>query len=118
MKTRYSLIAAGALVALSLPALSQTAPAKPAPAKATPSPAPAAAKAAAAPAKPGLAQRGSSGHVNVIYWQAPSILNPYLSSGTKDIESASLILVPLLRFNEKDRFFYINSFFHIFRRII
>ncbi len=94
MKTRYSLIAAVALVALSLPALSQTAPAKPAPAKATPSPAP-------APAKPGLAQRGSSGHVNVIYWQAPSTLNPYLSGGTKDIESASLILEPLLRFNEK-----------------
>ena len=23
-----------------------------------------------------MAQRGSSGHVNVIYWQAPSILNP------------------------------------------
>ena len=45
MKTRYSLIALGALLALSQAA---------------------------------LAQRGSSGHVNVIYWQAPSILNPYL----------------------------------------
>ncbi len=67
MKTRYSLIALGALVALSQSA---------------------------------LAQRGSSGHVNVIYWQAPSILNPYLSGGTKDLESASLILEPLIRFNE------------------
>lgn len=24
------------------------------------------------------ADRGSDGHVNVLYWQAPSILNPYL----------------------------------------
>lgn len=68
MKTRYSLIALGALVALSQAA---------------------------------LAQRGSSGHANVIYWQAPSILNPYLSTGTKDVESASLVLEPLIRFNEK-----------------
>jgi len=68
LKTRYSLIALGALVALSQAA---------------------------------LAQRGSSGHVNVIYWQAPSILNPYLSGGTKDVESSSLILEPLVRFNEK-----------------
>lgn len=68
MRNRYSLIALGALVALSQPA---------------------------------LAQRGSSGNVNIIYWQAPSILNPYLSTGTKDIESSSLVLEPLLRFNEK-----------------
>ena len=25
--------------------------------------------------------------VNIIYWQAPSILNPFLSGGTKDVES-------------------------------
>jgi peptide/nickel transport system substrate-binding protein len=47
------------------------------------------------------ADRGSDGHVNIIYWQAPSILNPYLSSGTKDIESASLVIEPLGRFDEK-----------------
>jgi len=68
LKTRYSLIALGALLALSQAA---------------------------------LAQRGSSGHVNVIYWQAPSILNPYLSGGTKDLEASSLILDPLVKFNEK-----------------
>ncbi|MFN3647906.1 MAG: peptide ABC transporter substrate-binding protein [Gemmobacter sp.] len=44
-----------------------------------------------------LAERGADGHVNVIYWQAPSILNPYLSGGTKDVESASLIIEPLAR---------------------
>lgn len=68
MKKPYSLIALGALMALS---------------------------------QASFAQRGASGHVNVIYWQAPSTLNPYLTSGTKDTESASLVLEPLLRFNEK-----------------
>jgi len=68
LKTRYSLIALGTLLALSQAA---------------------------------VAQRGSSGHVNVIYWQAPSILNPYLSTGTKDVESSSLVVEPLIRFNEK-----------------
>ncbi|HID66811.1 MAG TPA: peptide ABC transporter substrate-binding protein, partial [Roseibacterium sp.] len=34
--------------------------------------------------------RGGSGHLNIIYWQAPSTLNPYLSGGTKEVEAASL----------------------------
>ncbi|RWR29119.1 peptide ABC transporter substrate-binding protein [Sinirhodobacter populi] len=45
------------------------------------------------------AERGSDGEVRVIYYQAPSILNPYLSAGTKDEEASSLILEPLIRFN-------------------
>jgi peptide/nickel transport system substrate-binding protein len=47
------------------------------------------------------AERGADGHVNVIYWQAPSILNPFLSGGTKDVEASSLIIEPLARYNEK-----------------
>ena len=47
-----------------------------------------------------FAERGSDGNVSIIYWQAPSILNPYLSAGTKDIESASLVIEPLARYNE------------------
>ena len=46
------------------------------------------------------AERGRDGHVSIIYWQAPSILNPYLSGGTKDLEAASMILEPLARFDE------------------
>ncbi|WP_204114839.1 peptide ABC transporter substrate-binding protein [Shimia biformata] len=46
-----------------------------------------------------MAERGSDGHVNIIYWQAPSILNPFLSGGTKDIESASLVIEPLGRYD-------------------
>ena len=48
-----------------------------------------------------LADRGTDGNVNVLYWQAPSILNPYLSSGTKDVEASSLILEGLAGFDEK-----------------
>ncbi|WP_347837201.1 ABC transporter substrate-binding protein, partial [uncultured Planktomarina sp.] len=45
--------------------------------------------------------RGRDGEVKIIYWQAPSILNPFLSGGTKDVESASLVIEPLARYNEK-----------------
>ena len=45
------------------------------------------------------AERGASGHLNIIYWQAPSILNPYLSGGTKDVESASMVLESLGRYD-------------------
>ncbi|MEO1309132.1 MAG: ABC transporter substrate-binding protein, partial [Pseudomonadota bacterium] len=45
-------------------------------------------------------ERGRDGNVSIIYWQAPSILNPYLSGGTKDQESASLVIEPLARFDE------------------
>ncbi|WP_075215184.1 peptide ABC transporter substrate-binding protein [Mongoliimonas terrestris] len=57
--------------------------------------------AALAGAGPAHAERGADGHVNVIYWQAPSILNPFLSGGTKDIESASLVIEPLAGYDEK-----------------
>ncbi len=49
---------------------------------------------------PANAERGRDGHVGILYWQAPSILNPYLSGGTKDLEAASLILEPLARRDE------------------
>lgn len=46
------------------------------------------------------AMRGADGHLNIIYWQAASILNPYLSGGTKDIESSSMVLEPLAYYDE------------------
>ncbi|MDR0808614.1 MAG: peptide ABC transporter substrate-binding protein, partial [Gemmobacter sp.] len=46
------------------------------------------------------AARGSDGHVNILFWQAVSTLNPYLSSGTKDVEAAAMILEPLAGFDE------------------
>ena len=56
--------------------------------------------AASALAPAAMAERGADGHVNVIYWQAPSIMNPYLSAGTKDIEAASVVIEPLGRFDQ------------------
>lgn len=46
------------------------------------------------------AERGSDGQLNIIYWQAASILNPFLSGGTKDIEAASMVLEPLAYYDE------------------
>lgn len=51
-------------------------------------------------AQTAAAERGSDGTVRIIYWQAASILNPYLSSGTKDVEAASMVVEPLGRFDE------------------
>jgi peptide/nickel transport system substrate-binding protein len=58
------------------------------------------AAAAIAFAPAAMAERASDGEVRIIYWQAPSILNPFLSGGTKDIESASMIIEPLARYDE------------------
>ena len=44
--------------------------------------------------------RGSGDTLNILYLQAASTLNPYLSGGTKDIEAASVILEPLARYDE------------------
>lgn len=44
--------------------------------------------------------RGRDGQVNLFFWQAPSLLNPYLSAGLKDIEPASAVLEPLARFDD------------------
>ena len=39
-------------------------------------------------------------HVNILYWQAVSTMNPYLSGGTKEIEAASLVLEPLANYDD------------------
>lgn len=46
------------------------------------------------------AERGSDGHLNILYWQAVSILNPYLSGGTKDVEGSSVVIEPLAKYDE------------------
>jgi peptide/nickel transport system substrate-binding protein len=58
------------------------------------------ATAAALTATAAQAERGSDGQVNILFWQAVSILNPYLSSGTKDVYGASLVLEPMARYDE------------------
>jgi len=41
------------------------------------------------------AQRGKGDDLKILYWQAPTILNPHLSTGTKDFDAARLVLEPL-----------------------
>ena len=45
-------------------------------------------------------ERGRDGQLNILYWQAITILNPYLSGGTKDLQAASMILEPLANYDE------------------
>lgn len=47
------------------------------------------------------AERGADGDLKILYWQAVSILNPYLSGGTKDVHGASMVIEPLARYDEK-----------------
>ena len=62
--------------------------------------APASGGSAAAPA-PAAAERTGK-DLKIIYWQAPTILNPHQASGTKDFDAGMVILEPLAHFNEKD----------------
>ena len=41
------------------------------------------------------AERGTDGEVKLTFPQAVSIMNPYLSSGTKDVIAASMVIEPL-----------------------
>lgn len=53
---------------------------------------------AAAPAFAG--GRGTDGQLRITFPQATSILNPYLSSGIKDVYATSMVLEPLAGFDE------------------
>ncbi len=54
----------------------------------------------AAPAEGDMTSgRGTDGTLNLLYWQAVSIVNPYLSTGTKDYHAGSLVLEPLFRYD-------------------
>lgn len=46
-----------------------------------------------------MAERGSDGEVKIIFWQAPSTMNPYLSGGTKEVYASSMVLEPLAKFS-------------------
>lgn len=43
------------------------------------------------------------GILTIIYHQAPTTANPYLSRGTKDVDASALILEPLANYDEKGR---------------
>ena len=65
-------------------------------------PAASAGGAAATSAKPSGAaaafQRGGGGELKILYWQAPTILNPHQATGTKDSDASRLVIEPLASF--------------------
>ena len=48
----------------------------------------------------GLVSAQDNTTLNILYWQAPSTVNPFLSGGTKDLHAASFVLEPLARYDE------------------
>ena len=44
-------------------------------------------------------RRGEAGVLKLLYWQAPTIVNPHLASGTKDFHASRVCLEPLLTVN-------------------
>ncbi|MFN8498340.1 MAG: peptide ABC transporter substrate-binding protein [Anaerolineae bacterium] len=80
---------AAAAAKAAAPTAAAAAPTAVAAAKAAATAAPAAGAAAAG------AGRGKGDVLKVLYWQAPTILNPHLSSGTKDYHAASVTFEPL-----------------------
>jgi peptide/nickel transport system substrate-binding protein len=53
-------------------------------------------RAAALPARAAAAGRGSQGTLKLLWWQAPTIVNPHLAIGTKDFDASRVVLEPLL----------------------
>ena len=47
------------------------------------------------------AERGTDGEVKLTFPQAVSIMNPYLSSGTKDVIAASMVIEPLAAIDDQ-----------------
>ncbi|HET8626308.1 MAG TPA: peptide ABC transporter substrate-binding protein [Thermomicrobiales bacterium] len=110
--TALGLSAAGIAAALAAcagsPAMPTSAPAatsaaaatKPAGNAATATGAPAGAtKPAGSPAAGGPTKRGGGGTLKVLTWQAPTILNPHLSSGVKDDLAMRPVYEPLITFD-------------------
>lgn len=54
---------------------------------------------------PAFAADGSDGTVNILTWQAPSIMNTYLAGGEKDATAASLVLEPLASYSPDRKLF-------------
>ena len=48
-----------------------------------------------APSATPVAQRGAGETLNILYWQAPTILNAHQATGTKDADASRLVLEPL-----------------------
>jgi peptide/nickel transport system substrate-binding protein len=54
---------------------------------------------AAEPTAAAPAQAGGGGLLRLLWWQAPTIINPHLSTGTKDFDASRVCLEPLADFD-------------------
>jgi peptide/nickel transport system substrate-binding protein len=43
-----------------------------------------------------ILRRGDNGVLKLLYWQAPTIVNPHLAQGTKDFHASRVVMEPLL----------------------
>jgi peptide/nickel transport system substrate-binding protein len=55
----------------------------------------------AAAVQPPPSTKGTCGTLKVLWWQAPTILNPHLAQGQKDYDASRLVYEPLAAVNEK-----------------
>jgi peptide/nickel transport system substrate-binding protein len=46
-------------------------------------------------------RRGGGGPLRLLYWQAPTILNPHLQTGDKDLHASAIFYEPLARFDRE-----------------
>jgi peptide/nickel transport system substrate-binding protein len=46
-------------------------------------------------------EAGGGGRLELLWWQAPTILNPHLAQGTKDFDASQVCLEPLANFNSQ-----------------
>jgi len=61
-------------------------------------------RATALPARAAAAGRGSQGTLKLLYWQAPTIVNPHLANGVKDFHASRVVLEPLLTVDSQGNF--------------
>ncbi|HET9013990.1 MAG TPA: peptide ABC transporter substrate-binding protein [Thermomicrobiaceae bacterium] len=47
----------------------------------------------------GPTKRGGGGQLKLLWWEAPTILNPHLAQGTKDFDASRVVLEPLADFD-------------------
>ncbi len=52
---------------------------------------------------PGPTKRGAAGTLKILYWQAPTTMNPHFSSGGQNSDPGRLVLEPLANFDKNDR---------------
>jgi peptide/nickel transport system substrate-binding protein len=56
-----------------------------------------------APERASAAERGQGGTLRLLFWQAPTIINPHLSIGTKDLSASRIVYEPLASFDKDGR---------------